>query len=945
MNITQESNLVYSDASFYGQLSKRESNFCIDSSIPRGQHNERSLRVNDTLDPSEENELDQERSTECIDNNENRFDNRLSDGGTQNLCEDQFRNDYESHISSQEQDNSQEVRDGDPPTRDQTDGDQDHFFEARSVNNSQEGNDGLPRARDQFHDDQDDSTSSQDETNTQEENDDDPPTHDQRENRFDQFYDSSDDEGDHRMSENIASILATVMFESAGLSVKDVIVMVQTLAVRFQLSDEASLKFMQLFKLCAGPKMKDINLSKYLIAQVFHAQNSEKITYVYYCQECRKRIILVKPQRKSSKKEITCESCAKKNELSASSPNYFISIDFKYQLEILLRNEQFLEMIMGTLARRHDLIRQDDICDFDDGKLFGKIISSITLEPATFILFYDFGTDGAPLTRSGKRGFWPLQVTLNDLPPKLRLRFVLLLGVLLTPTEPTNDLINLFLTPFITQLRYLYYSGISVDYKGTKIRLRFCPLNIPVDSVCRPIMQNRIQHSGYAGDNWCYHPGIHFYQLGMRYPILEIDPELRTHESHLRDIQLVEEKLRVRNAGNVRTKRPKNSKETTSMGVKGPTVLLRIPHHDIVWSFSYEYLHGSCLGIDPQIWNLWRDFEKLSATDIKAIQVRLKNIRPNRAIHRLQLPISDRKKWKASLIKSWILYYSLPCLYGILPEEDFEHYKLFVRVLFTLLKTRITKAERQQCKVDSLRFVGQYQLFYGAEFITSNVHAFLHAVDSVEHCGPSWTNSAFPQESNIFSLKQFVTGSNGMDFQMAKKSLLLLQLKTVHNLTDLSPAADEFCGGVFTRRRLSIFSQDDETKTTFIGRGRKVIVNRKSYESYDRCILKSEVFHSTNYTRDELRDDTFVKMDDGKYGRIFKILKEADSDRAYFQLIPVSISTELPFSGIHHIKKIDSEDINSKFIVSADRIESKVLHIDVRYSRFVCEMPNSVEVQ
>ncbi|KAJ8682817.1 hypothetical protein QAD02_018609 [Eretmocerus hayati] len=157
---------------------------------------------------------------------------------------------------------------------------------------------------------------------------------------------------------------------------------------------------------------------------------------------------------------------------------------------------------MSTLARRHNHVSQDDICDFDDSNLFKKIISSITLEPATFILFYDFGTDGALLTRSGKRGFWPLQVILNDLPPKLRLRFVLLLGVLLIPTESDNDLINLFLTPFIAQPRYPYYSGITVDYKGTKIRLRFCPLNILVDSVGRPIMQNRIQHTGYAGDNW-----------------------------------------------------------------------------------------------------------------------------------------------------------------------------------------------------------------------------------------------------------------------------------------------------------------------------------------------------------------------------------------------------------------------------------------------------------
>ncbi|KAJ8682816.1 hypothetical protein QAD02_018608 [Eretmocerus hayati] len=91
---------------------------------------------------------------------------------------------------------------------------------------------------------------------------------------------------------------------------------------------------------------------------------------------------------------------------------------------------------------------------------------------------------------------------------------------------------------------------------------------------------------------------------------------------------------------------------------------------------------------------------------------------------------------------------------------------------------------------------------------------------------------------------------------MAKKSLLLLHLKIAHHLTEISPSADEFCGEVFIRKRLSIFSRDDETKTVFIGKARKVIKNRKSYESYDRCIFKSGVallLEPTEAVSDELR--------------------------------------------------------------------------------------------
>lgn len=145
------------------------------------------------------------------------------------------------------------------------------------------------------------------------------------------------------------------------------------------------------------------------------------------------------------------------------------------------------------------------------------------------MLTLNFNTDGAPLTKSGKRFFWPLQICINELQPRLRFKNVLLTGVLLTPKEPAPDIINLFLTPFVQELLYLYKTGITVKYKDMYLNFKFCALNCSVESVCRPLIQNRIQFNGYFGRSWCYQKGTYIHEVrGIRYPLSKNEYPLRS---------------------------------------------------------------------------------------------------------------------------------------------------------------------------------------------------------------------------------------------------------------------------------------------------------------------------------------------------------------------------------------------------------------------------------
>ena len=221
------------------------------------------------------------------------------------------------------------------------------------------------------------------------------------------------------------------------------------------------------------------------------------------------------------------------------------------------------------------------------------------------MLTLNCNTDGAPLTKSGKRSFWPMQVCLNELSPKLKSQYVLLIGLLMTEREPKSNLMNLYLDTFAEEILFLYTDGITIERDYKIYVFKFCVTAISVDSICRPILQNRIQFNGYSGCSWCYKHGEHVNEVrGIRYPV-EQESNLRKHESHLVDLEMVQ-KI-----------------STFVRGVKGYSSLLKLPCIDIVWSLSYEYMHSLTLGVVLQMLNLWKNKNceyKISKNDLEIIE-------------------------------------------------------------------------------------------------------------------------------------------------------------------------------------------------------------------------------------------------------------------------------------------------------------------------------------
>ena len=103
--------------------------------------------------------------------------------------------------------------------------------------------------------------------------------------------------------------------------------------------------------------------------------------------------------------------------------------------------------------------------------------------------------------------------------------------------------------------------------------------------------------------------------------------------------------------------------------------------------------------------------------------------------------------WKASELRSWLLYYSLPLLLPYLPSLYLHHYALLVCAVHILLQSEVTMALIDAADKMLRDFCVLLPELYGETRCTHNAHLLTHLAKYVRLWGPLWTHSAFGFES------------------------------------------------------------------------------------------------------------------------------------------------------------------------------------------------------
>lgn len=128
-----------------------------------------------------------------------------------------------------------------------------------------------------------------------------------------------------------------------------------------------------------------------------------------------------------------------------------------------------------------------------------------------------------------------------------------------------------------------------------------------------------------------------------------------------------------------------------------------MPLLDSVWGYPVDYMHEILLGVTKQMWNIWitpgHEFS-LTAKKCSIINKRLLTIKPPHEIHRLPRDLMSKAKWKVTKWRSWLLFYSYPCLRGVLENKFLQSFLLLVQSVYFLLQTDISEENLLQCELD-----------------------------------------------------------------------------------------------------------------------------------------------------------------------------------------------------------------------------------------------------
>ena len=181
-------------------------------------------------------------------------------------------------------------------------------------------------------------------------------------------------------------------------------------------------------------------------------------------------------------------------------------------------------------------------------------------------------------------------------------------------------------------------------------------------------------------------------------------------------------------------------------GVRSTSIAFGFPGYDIVSGTAIDYMHTVLLGIMKQLLTYWFDKKNslwYCGRSIKTCDSRRASIKPPNQLSCIPRSLEERGHYKASELRTWLLYYALPVMQGILPDDHNQHLMLFVCAIYILLKLSISPQDLMKARSLLEHFCLRAPSMYNERFQTFNLHQLLHLTNCVENNGPLWACSCF----------------------------------------------------------------------------------------------------------------------------------------------------------------------------------------------------------
>ena len=335
--------------------------------------------------------------------------------------------------------------------------------------------------------------------------------------------------------------------------------------------------------------------------------------------------------------------------------------------------------------------------------------------------------DGAPLFKSSSRNFWPILGVVTE--SKITNPFVI--GIFCGRQKPNSA------ADFLHQLRAEFQAMVEpFQVEGKLVCIR--PLCLICDAPARSFIKGVKSHSGFNGCEFCRDPGFKD-TVSNRMLFREMNAEQRTDDLFSR------------------------------FGEDGHQ-LVNTGIHNLLPSVSCippEYMHLVLEGVMKRLLRLWlpSDLKSnkrsyLSAHQRNQLSTSVEKLTASlpAEFHRKAFKINDYCRWKATELRTFLLYIAPFCLQHVLKEEYLQHFYLLHYGIYSLCRPNYEQylVAASQCLH---RFVSDFSHLYGSDQMVYTIHCLQHLSQFCERLGSLDSWSSFPFENFLHILGRRIRGN------------------------------------------------------------------------------------------------------------------------------------------------------------------------------------------
>lgn len=442
--------------------------------------------------------------------------------------------------------------------------------------------------------------------------------------------------------------------------------------------------------------------SKYHFFKLFSKKYEPK--NIFFCTACHSELLVkdVFENVENKKDFATCKVCFLKNTTNeVKKDNFFVIYQLEHQLKDLIK-ENFSNLLIFEDQY------SENLSDIHDGQIYQR-------KPTTngrYELTLTLNTDGVQIFKSKNKSLWPIQMVCNEIKPDKRFltKNVIVTGLWYQEGHPP---MKLLLKPLLREVNNLKASGLIVNILDKEYKFNVSIICTSLDAPAKAAVQNIIQFNGFYSCNYCEHPGV---TVGtVKFPNKE-NVLARNHTTAI--TQMIE------------------ARDTDKIvcGFKGISALTALADFDIIHGFAIDYLHAVCEGVVKLLLSLWFDTHNFRMDcyirkDLDIINSRIEKIQLPSENERNPRSLNERHKWKANELRSWLLYYSIGVLNGILPEKFLKHFIQFVAAIRIFIQKEITHNDMIQGRNKINLFVKEFEDLYGSKHMRYNVHMISHTTN------------------------------------------------------------------------------------------------------------------------------------------------------------------------------------------------------------------------